>query len=95
MKNLRNPSVEISAVDFGTDGPGSVPLTNGSGFTPAPDIFVSDFQDGNRKLFFYLKFFCLLLYETTFASFFKDKSHKEVTKQQESRFFLIFSKKKS
>jgi hypothetical protein len=27
------------------------------------------------------KFFCLLLFEGTFTSFFKDKSQKEVTKQ--------------
>jgi hypothetical protein len=31
-----------------------------------------------------------LLFEGTFTSFFKDKKAKEVTKQQESRFFLLF-----
>jgi hypothetical protein len=37
------------------------------------------------------KFVCLLLFEGTFRSVFKDKkSHKEVTKQQKSRFFLLF-----
>ncbi len=35
-------------------------------------------------------FFCLLLFEATFTSFFKIKSHKRVTKQQQSRFFLLF-----
>jgi hypothetical protein len=36
---------------------------------PAPDpaIFVSDLEDSNQK------FFCLLLFEGTFTSFFKDK----------------------
>ncbi len=38
-----------------------------------------------------LKFFCLLLFEGTFTSFFKDKNLKEVTKQKESRFFLLFT----
>jgi hypothetical protein len=33
-----------------------------------PAIFVSDLQDVNKKLFF-----CLLLFEGTFTSFFKDK----------------------
>ncbi len=36
------------------------------------------------------KFFCLLLFEGTFTSFFKDKKSKKVTKQWESRFFLLF-----
>jgi hypothetical protein len=36
------------------------------------------------------KFFCLLLFEGTFTSFSKIKSQKEVTKQSESRFFLLF-----
>jgi hypothetical protein len=37
---------------------------------PDPAIFVID-----------LKFFCLLLFDGGFTSFFKDKSPKEVTKQ--------------
>ncbi len=40
-----------------------------------PAVFVSDLQD--------------VLFEVTFTSFFKEKSHKEVTKQQESRFFFF------
>jgi hypothetical protein len=40
---------------------------------PDPAIFVSDLQDINRKLFFLLRFFAVLLFEGTFASFFKDK----------------------
>ncbi len=51
---------------------------------PDPAIFVSDLQGGNKK------FFCLLLFEATFTSFSKIKSHKEVTKQKESRFSLLF-----
>ncbi len=43
---------------------GSIPLTNGSGFRSGSDpaIFVSDLQDGNKKIFFFTKFFCLLGY---------------------------------
>jgi hypothetical protein len=43
-----------------------------------PAIFVSDLQDINKKLFFLS--FCLLTFEGTFTSFFKEKNHKEVTK---------------
>jgi hypothetical protein len=39
---------------------------------PDPAIFVIDLQDANKKLFI-PKFFCLLLFEGTFTSFFKDK----------------------
>ncbi len=45
---------------------------------PNPAIFISDLQDVNQK--FVLKFFCFLLIEVIFTSFFKDESHKEVTK---------------
>jgi hypothetical protein len=44
-------------------GTGSVPLTTES--DPDPAIFISDLQDG--------MFFCLLPFEGTFTSFFKDK----------------------
>jgi hypothetical protein len=37
-----------------------------------PAIFISDLQAVNKISFFY-KFFCLLLFEGKFASFFKDK----------------------
>ncbi len=40
---------------------------------PDPPIFVTDLQDANKKLFFFSKFFCLLLSDCTFASFFKGK----------------------
>jgi hypothetical protein len=46
---------------------------------PDPPILVIDLQDANKKLI--KKCFCLLLFEGTFTSFFKDKksnSHKIV-----------------
>jgi hypothetical protein len=48
---------------------------------PDPAIFVSDLQDANKKLF-----------EVTvhLHNFSKIKSQKGATKQQESRFFLLF-----
>jgi hypothetical protein len=49
----------------------------------------------NPKNYLFSTFFCLLLIEATFTSFFKDKktkkSHKEVTKEKESKIFLLFS----
>jgi hypothetical protein len=47
---------------------------------PDSAIFVIDPQDANKKLIL-KKFFCLLLSEGTFTSFFKDKESKKVTKQ--------------
>ncbi len=46
---------------------------------PDPAIFVIDLQDASKKLIFELNFFCLLLFEATFTSFFKDKKSKRVT----------------
>jgi hypothetical protein len=43
---------------------------------PDPDIFVIDLQDASKKLIFKHNFFCLLLFEATFTSFFKDKKSK-------------------
>jgi hypothetical protein len=40
-----------------------------------PAIFVTDLQDANKKLI-KKKFFCSLLFEGTFTSFFKDKKSK-------------------
>jgi hypothetical protein len=49
---------------------------------PDPAIFIIDLQETNKKLIFLKKFFCILLFEGTFPSFFKDKkskrSHKTV-----------------
>jgi len=47
---------------------------------PDPDLFVIDLQHANKKTVLN-NFFCLILFECTFTSFFKDKSPKEVTKQ--------------
>jgi hypothetical protein len=47
---------------------------------PDPTVFVIDLQDANKNTI-YAKFFCLLLFEGTFTSFFKEKSvgiHKTV-----------------
>jgi hypothetical protein len=38
---------------------------------PDPAIFVIDLQDANKKQILKNKFFCLLLFEGTFTSFFK------------------------
>jgi hypothetical protein len=41
--------------------------------TPDPAIFVLNLQDANKKnYFFFPEFFCLLLFEGTFTSLFKD-----------------------
>ncbi len=70
---------------------GSLPLTNGldSDADSDPAVFVSELQDVNKKLFFVLSFFAYY-FLNTFTSFFKYKSHKEVTKQKESMFFSLF-----
>jgi hypothetical protein len=48
---------------------------------PDPAIFVIDLQDASKKLPNILaQFFCLLLFENTFTSFFKDKKSERVTK---------------
>ncbi len=47
---------------------------------PDPAIFVIDLQDASKKIIFLHNFFCLLLFEGTFTSFFKDKKSKRVTK---------------
>ncbi len=39
---------------------------------PDPLIFIRDLHNVNKKIFFF-KLFCLLLFEGTFTSFFKDK----------------------
>jgi hypothetical protein len=47
---------------------------------PDPAIFVIDLQDASKKLIFLTQFFCLLLFEGTFTSFFKDKKSKKSQK---------------
>jgi hypothetical protein len=57
---------------------------------PDPAIFISDLQDGNNKLIFlfFFKFFCVLFFEGTFTSFFKDKKSKKGHKTVEIKVFL-------
>ncbi len=57
---------------------------------PDPTLFVSCLQDANEKYFFLTKFLCLFFFEFTLHHSLKMKSHKEVTKEQKSRFFFIF-----
>jgi hypothetical protein len=57
---------------------------------PDPDIFVINLQDANKKLIFSKTFFCLLLFEGTFTSFFKDKSKRSHKTLGISRCFLLF-----
>jgi hypothetical protein len=58
---------------------GSMPLTK-IDLDPDPAIFVIDLQDTRKKLTFQHNFFCLLLFEATFTSFFTHKKSKRVTK---------------
>jgi hypothetical protein len=59
---------------------------------PDPAIFIIDLQDTNKKLIFKIKFFCILLFEGTFTSFFKDIKSKRNHKTVEIKDFLtIFS----
>jgi hypothetical protein len=68
---------------------GSMPLTNGSGFGFGSGfgswililLYSSlTFKMSGKKLIFEPNFFCLLHFEATFTSFFKDKKSKRVTK---------------
>ncbi len=54
---------------------------------PDPSLFIIDLQDANKKLFS-LKFPCMLLFEGTFTSFFKDKKSKRSHKTVEIKVFL-------
>jgi hypothetical protein len=53
-----------------------------------PAIFVIELQDANKKLIFLKQFFCLLLFECTFTSFFKDKKYKKESKIVGFKVFL-------
>jgi hypothetical protein len=52
-----------------------------------PAIFIIDLQDANKKLILN-KFFCILLFEGTFMSFFKDKKSKRSHRTVEIKVFL-------
>jgi hypothetical protein len=57
---------------------------------PDPAIFVIDLQYANQKLIFFKQFFCTLLFEGTFTSFFKDKKSKISHKTVGIKVFLTF-----
>jgi len=57
---------------------------------PDPAIFVIDLQDENKKKQLKKKFFCLLLFEGTFTSFFKDKKSKRSHKNSRSQGFSYY-----
>jgi hypothetical protein len=60
---------------------------------PDPAIFVADLQDASKKLIFLINFFCLLLFEATFTSCFKDKKSKRSHKIVGIKVFLtIFAR---
>jgi hypothetical protein len=61
-----------------------MPLTNGSG-----SISVIDRQDASKKLIEKF-FFCLILFEDTFTSFFKDKKSQSSHKTVRIKVFLLF-----
>ncbi len=54
---------------------------------PDPSIFVINLQDANKKLI-KKKFFCLLIIEGTFTSFFKYKKSKKSDKTVGIKVFL-------
>jgi hypothetical protein len=55
---------------------------------PDPSVFILDLQDANKKQTFLKKFSCILLFEGTFTSFFKDKKSKRSHKTVEIKVFL-------
>jgi hypothetical protein len=55
---------------------------------PGSSIFIIDLQDANKKMIFEKKFSCILLFEDTFTSFFKDKNSKRSHKTVEIKVFL-------
>jgi hypothetical protein len=57
---------------------------------PDPAIFVIDLPKMPTKTNFLKSFFAYFFFEGTCTSFSMIKSQKEVTKQKESRFFLLF-----
>ncbi len=52
-----------------------------------PSIFIIDLQDANKNKF-KKNFFCILLFEATFTSFFKGKNSKRSHKTAEIKVFL-------
>jgi hypothetical protein len=58
---------------FGVDPDPRIHTSDLKNPDPDPAIFVSDLQDINKKLFFFLKFYCILHLDGKFTSFFRDK----------------------
>ncbi len=66
----------------------SVPIRH-FGLDPDPDPWIHlTFKMPTKNEFFLLKFFCILLFEVTFTSFFKDKKSKRSHKTVEIKVFL-------
>ncbi len=67
-----------------------MPLTNDPDRDAGPDpaIFVIDLQDANEKLIYFVNFFCLLLFEGPYTSFFKDAKSKRSRKAVGMKVFL-------
>jgi hypothetical protein len=57
---------------------------------PDHTIFIIDLQDANKKNKLKKVFFCILLFEGTFSSFFKGKKSKRSHKTAEIKVFLAF-----
>jgi hypothetical protein len=55
---------------------------------PDPSIFIIELQDANKKRIFFKKLFCIVLFEGTFTSFFKDKKSRRSHKTVEIKVFL-------
>jgi hypothetical protein len=53
-----------------------------------PSLFIIDLQDANQKIIFLTKFFCIVLLEGTFTSFFKGKKSIRSHKTAEIKVFL-------
>jgi hypothetical protein len=55
---------------------------------PDPSIFIINLQDAIKKLIFKIKFFCIILFEGTLTSLFKDKKSKRSHKTVKIKVFL-------
>ncbi len=68
---------------------GSMPLTNGSGCGSGSFYFHHWPSRCQQKTYFKKKFFCMLLFEGTFTSFFKGKKSKRCHKKEENKVFCL------
>jgi hypothetical protein len=76
--SVTDPDPRIRTLDYGSG--------SSYGLAPDPDpaIFVSDFQDANKKFFYPLHIFCITFCRCTFTSAIKDN------KSSNNRKFNIF-----